>query len=62
MSDPISDETVSNITSALKDFGYPVDFAYCRKAVDELMQGKPAVGGPMGFIRIWLRDAGLLSD
>jgi hypothetical protein len=61
-SNHIADEAVRDITRALKEFGYPVDFAYCRKAVDDLMKGKNPVGGPQGFIQGWLRDAKRLPE
>ena len=57
----VPDEAVREISRALKDFGYPVDFAYCRKAVDDLMAGESAKGGPQMFIHKWLYDAKLVS-
>ncbi len=59
---PVTDEAVRAINHALRDFGYPVDNAYCRKAVDELMAGEAAKGGPQMFIETWLRDAKLLPE
>ncbi|KKL59704.1 hypothetical protein LCGC14_2212640 [marine sediment metagenome] len=58
----ITDEQVRGMMDGLKEFGYPVDFAYCRKSVDDLMEGKDPVGGPQGFIQGWLREAKLLPD
>ncbi|KKL28813.1 hypothetical protein LCGC14_2371430 [marine sediment metagenome] len=57
----IPDSTVKKMETALREFGYPVDFTYCRESVDKLMAGNKAVGGPQGFMRIWLEDAELLS-
>ncbi len=60
MAQTVTDEAVRDMARALSDFGYPVDFDYCRKAVDELMAGGEARGGPQGFIQKWLQDAKLL--
>ena len=60
MTNQLDDAVVRLITRALKDFGYNVDFAYCRKTVDDLMAGEPPVGGPAAFIQDWLQKANLL--
>ena len=62
MANAITDEVVREISRALKDFGYQVDFAYCREAADSLMAGEPAKGGPQMFMEKWLKDANLLPS
>ena len=64
MTKQITDEAIRAIVHDLKDFGYPVDFAYCRKAVDGILEGKPAMslGTPALFIEKMLLDAGLIPD
>ena len=62
MEQQVSDAAVRDMVTALTDFGYPVDFTYCRKAVDDLLAGESPLGGPQGFIRRWLKDAKLLSQ
>ncbi len=57
----ITDATISEIKRRLNDFGYAVDFEYCRKAVDDWVDGKPnASGTPSVFIEKMLRDSDLL--
>ncbi|KKK97009.1 hypothetical protein LCGC14_2657030 [marine sediment metagenome] len=62
MAQTIPDEAVREMHRALKDFGYPVDFSYCRKAVDDLIAGEPVAGGPKMFIQTWLQEAKLLPE
>jgi hypothetical protein len=57
----LPDETVEEIKRRLNDFGYAVDFTYCRKAVDDWMDSKPNTSGtPSVFIEKMLRDSDLL--
>jgi hypothetical protein len=57
----ITDATVSEIQHRLNDFGYAVDFDYCRKAIDDWIDGKPNTSGaPSVFIQKMLRESGVL--
>ncbi len=57
----VADKTVREIERRLNDFGYAVNFAYCRKAADDWMDGKPNTSGaPSVFIEKMLQDSGLL--
>jgi len=59
----ITDEAVHEIKRRLNDFGYAVDFEYCRKAVDDWREGKPNTSGaPSVFIEKMLRDSNLLPE
>ena len=42
--------------ATLKDFGYPVDAAYCKTQIEAWQRGEAPKGGPSMFIHGWLRD------